>query len=145
MAYNREWDQGKDNWNEAAWNSPEPKAHVRQREEDYHGEGKRRKFNNGVCLPTLDSHLTRMDLVFQGFQGYDASQSHDEGGYDRAHAQDYGQEERPQRTGFANKKRLTPSEPSPHVIFLGLDPDFTEADVCRLFCLSLTRLKSYVL
>lgn len=29
-----------------------------------------------------------------------------------------------------NKKRLVPSEPSPHVIFLGLDPDFTESDVC---------------
>lgn len=28
-----------------------------------------------------------------------------------------------------NKKRLVPSEPSPHVIFLGLDPDFTESDV----------------
>lgn len=28
------------------------------------------------------------------------------------------------------KKRLVPSEPSAHVIFLGLDPDFTEADVC---------------
>jgi hypothetical protein len=27
------------------------------------------------------------------------------------------------------KKRLLPSEPSPHVIFLGLDTDFTEADV----------------
>jgi RNA-binding protein 5/10 len=28
-----------------------------------------------------------------------------------------------------NRRRLAPSEPSPHVIFLGLDPDFTEADV----------------
>ncbi|KAF7304755.1 RhoA GTPase effector DIA/Diaphanous [Mycena kentingensis (nom. inval.)] len=27
------------------------------------------------------------------------------------------------------KKRLQPSEPSPHVIFLGLDPDFNEADL----------------
>lgn len=74
-----------------------------------------------------------LDLVLQGFQGYDTSQTHDDGGYDRGHAQDYLQEERPQRTGFAGKKRLTPSEPSPHVIFLGLDPDFTEADVCSLF------------
>lgn len=30
----------------------------------------------------------------------------------------------------AFKKRLVASEPSAHVIFLGLDPDFTEADVC---------------
>ena len=51
MAFNREWDQGKDNWNEAAWNAPDAKTHVRQREEDYHGDGKRRKFNNGVRLP----------------------------------------------------------------------------------------------
>ena len=50
MAYNREWDQGKDHWNEAAWNGPDLK-HIRQGEEDYHGEGKRRKFNNGVRLP----------------------------------------------------------------------------------------------
>lgn len=28
-----------------------------------------------------------------------------------------------------NKKRLVPSEASPHVIFLGLDPDFTESDL----------------
>ncbi|KAG6879954.1 hypothetical protein C0992_008888 [Termitomyces sp. T32_za158] len=43
--------------------------------------------------------------------------------------QDYGQDDRQQR----NKKRLVPSEPSPHVIFLGLDPDFTEADVSPNF------------
>ncbi|KIY51131.1 hypothetical protein FISHEDRAFT_38467, partial [Fistulina hepatica ATCC 64428] len=30
---------------------------------------------------------------------------------------------------FQPKKRLVPSEPSQHVIFLGLDPDFTEADL----------------
>ena len=86
-----------------------------------------------------------LHLVLQGFQGYDISQNHDDGGYDRGHTQDYGQEERPQRTAFANKKRLTPSEPSPHVIFLGLDPDFTEADVCSLFCFLLTGLKSHAL
>lgn len=49
MAYNnnREWDKGKDAWNQsAAWS--EPRANVRPREDDYHGEGKRRKFNTGV-------------------------------------------------------------------------------------------------
>lgn len=50
MAYNREWDQGKDHWNEAVRNGPDLK-HIRQGEEDYHGEGKRRKFNDGVSLP----------------------------------------------------------------------------------------------
>jgi RNA-binding protein 5/10 len=140
MAYNREWDQGKDYWNEAAWNGSDTKAHVRQREEDYHGEGKRRKFNNGVRLPTPHTSSDSNE-----FQEYDVSQSHDDGGHDRGHAQDYGQEERPQRPGFAIKKRLTPSEPSPHVIFLGLDPDFTEADVCRFFWSLLHRLRGDVL
>jgi RNA-binding protein 5/10 len=53
MAYNREWDQGKDHWNEATWNASDIKPHVRQREEDYHAEGKRRKYNDGVRLPRL--------------------------------------------------------------------------------------------
>lgn len=63
MAYNREWDQGKDNWNETTWTGPDTKV-PRQREEDYQGEGKRRKFNNGVCLPKHDfsAHLTRSCL-----------------------------------------------------------------------------------
>ena len=51
MAYNREWDQGKGYWSEPAWNGPDAKPHVRQREENQYGEGKRRKFNNGVRLP----------------------------------------------------------------------------------------------
>lgn len=49
MAYNREWDQGKESWNDSAWHATSVGAHVRPREEDYYGEGKRRKFNNGVC------------------------------------------------------------------------------------------------
>ena len=49
MAYNREWDQGKETWNDSAWNATGVGAHVRPREEDYYGEGKRRKFNSGVC------------------------------------------------------------------------------------------------
>lgn len=67
----------------------------------------------------------------QGVQGYD----HDETTYGGSiaqgrpndNSQDYSQDNRPHRA-FA-KKRLLPSEPSPHVIFLGLDSDFTEADV----------------
>ena len=49
---------------------------------------------------------------------------------------DYGQEDRSRASSPPGsvKKRLVPSEPSPHIIFLGLDPDFTEADVCRLLC-----------
>lgn len=49
MAYNREWDQGKDAWNSNnQWNENPGAGYAREREEDYHGEGKRRKFNDGV-------------------------------------------------------------------------------------------------
>ncbi|RDB23995.1 RNA-binding protein 5-A [Hypsizygus marmoreus] len=120
MAYNREWDQGKDSWNDGTWNAADGRANVRPREEDYYAEGKRRKFNEG------------------GYQSYDNAQAWDEGSHDRGynqgrqggdHSQDYGYDDRQQKPGFANKKRLAPSQPSPHVIFLGLDPDFTEADL----------------
>ncbi|PCH38792.1 hypothetical protein WOLCODRAFT_136443 [Wolfiporia cocos MD-104 SS10] len=110
MAYNREWDRGKQPFSDgASWQYP------RGRDDDYYNEGKRRKFNNG---------------------GYDASaynQSHDDGAYDGGHEQprqsDYAHDDRYSRGGAHQKKRLVPSEPSPHVIFLGLDPDFTEADL----------------
>lgn len=52
------------------------------------------------------------------------------GYYHKNDYQDYGQEDRHRGSGGGfPKKRLVPSEPSPHVIFLGFDPDFTEADV----------------
>ena len=61
----------------------------------------------------------------QGYAGAAAGE-HDDSGYEmytqgRQHTNiwsDHG------------KKRHGPSEASPHVIFLGLDPDFNEADVC---------------
>ena len=75
-------------------------------------------------------------------QGYDTPQNWDEGSHDPSYySQEYGHDGRSSRGGFTggdgigrggfhnNKKRIVPSEPSPHVIFLGLDPDFTEADV----------------
>lgn len=37
--------------------------------------------------------------------------------------------------GAPPKKRMQASEPSPHVIFLGLDPDFTESDVRSIYAL----------
>jgi hypothetical protein len=41
MAYNREWDMGKEVWHEGgSWSG-------KGRDEDY-GEGKKRKFNGGV-------------------------------------------------------------------------------------------------
>ncbi|THH14333.1 hypothetical protein EW146_g5981, partial [Bondarzewia mesenterica] len=140
MAYNnREWDRGKsNNWDDGGgggWydHSGGGRGNVRGREEDYHGEGKRRKYNNG---------------------GYDASQNWDEGSYDTNyydtsyHDTSYHEQQdvRPSRGGYGGgssggagrggggfhaqaKKPLVPSEPSAHVIFLGLDPDFTEADL----------------
>ena len=69
-------------------------------------------------------------------QGYDASQGYDEYGQGsrqswdhggQGHYQDGGQFHK--GGGTYNKKRMVPSDPSPHVIFLGLDPDFTESDV----------------
>ncbi|TFK55301.1 hypothetical protein OE88DRAFT_1675028 [Heliocybe sulcata] len=109
MAYNREWDRGKDQWGDGgAWNDNSGRGNIRGREEDYQGEGKRRKYNDG---------------------GYaNPSRSYDEGAYDNGWGQsDEYYEDRAQK-GHA-RKRLLPSEASPHVIFLGLDTDFTEADL----------------
>jgi len=46
MAYNREWDKGKDHWNDT-W-AAETRGIPRGRDDEYQGEGKRRKFNTGV-------------------------------------------------------------------------------------------------
>ncbi|EAU88125.2 hypothetical protein CC1G_03797 [Coprinopsis cinerea okayama7 len=76
----------------------------------------------------------------QGRHGSDYGNHHHHHNHQQHHRQqhhrdqDYGYDERPRGGGGGGgghpKKRLLPSEPSPHVIFLGLDPDFTEADVC---------------
>jgi RNA-binding protein 5/10 len=92
-------------WNESG------KGSVRQRDDEYHTEGKRRKFNNG-SYDGPGHEEPSFENYGQGRQtNYPQDQLHDD---------------RSQR-GF--KKRLVPSEPSPHVIFLGLDQDFTEADL----------------
>ncbi|CAL1703724.1 unnamed protein product [Somion occarium] len=115
MAYNREWDRGKDSWNDSgSWNEYQNRGNVRGRDEEYYGEGKRRKYNNGG---------------YDSSQGYDNSYNDSSYGQSRRN-QDYEQDtsEGHRRGGFV-KKRVLPSEPSSHVIFLGLDPDFTEADL----------------
>jgi hypothetical protein len=49
MAYNREWDMGKESWHEGgSWGSGSGKG----RDEDY-VEGKKRKFNSSVCKPFI--------------------------------------------------------------------------------------------
>ena len=68
------------------------------------------------------SFTTPFKLIF--VQGYDGQKAYDDygGGYSKRNDQGHG-------GGEGYKKRLVPSEASPHVIFLGLDPDFTESDV----------------
>lgn len=135
MPYNREWDQGKDAWQDSSWTAHDSRHHIRPREDDYYGDGKRRKTTHGV-KPINSYSVPSSSLEnFQGPQVHDTSQAYDTYATDRSNHQggdqfqDYGQDDRHQR----NKKRLVPSEPSPHVIFLGLDPDFTEADVSSYF------------
>lgn len=51
MAYNRDWDKGKDYYSDQAYWPADNRGNVRGREDDYYGDGKRRKYNNGVRLP----------------------------------------------------------------------------------------------
>ena len=70
MAYNREWDRGKDSWAHSnQWSTQDSRATVRGREEDYTGDGKRRKFNNGVrgVLPTF---YVSLHPITQGLRRY---------------------------------------------------------------------------
>lgn len=120
----------------STWQHQAPRG---SRDDDYYGEGKRRKHNNGVSA----TRWFPSGILMHHIQGYDASyvydKAYEEGGYDQGHGaarqgdyvQEHATDDRYQRGGGGgyNKKRLIPSEPSPHVIFLGLDPDFTEADV----------------
>ena len=45
MAYNREWDKGKQA--DYGWQAPPRGNHTR--DEDFYGDSKRRKYNDGVC------------------------------------------------------------------------------------------------
>ncbi|PFH47056.1 hypothetical protein AMATHDRAFT_68521 [Amanita thiersii Skay4041] len=119
MAYNREWDRGKESWGEpAAWGATDTRTNVRSREDDYYGEGKRRRFNNGGFNHDI-------------FHQYDDAVYENTPQIRQSDHQEHPHDTRPRGSGAGSgfKKRLTPSEPSPHVIFLGLDPDFTEADL----------------
>jgi len=49
MSYHREWDRGKDD------NYHNQTGSLRDREEDYYNDNKRRKFNNGVRLSFLST------------------------------------------------------------------------------------------
>lgn len=67
--------------------------------------------------------------VFQGYEDSQWSSYHDDRrpgpkAYDRQEHYDHDE-----RSYGPNRKKHVASEPSPHVILLGLDFDFTEADV----------------
>lgn len=63
MAYNRDWDNGKDSWNgtgydNTSWNNGGGRDNVRSRDDDdYYNEGKRRKYNNGVRAAASYVHM----------------------------------------------------------------------------------------
>ncbi|KAJ4501662.1 hypothetical protein C8R41DRAFT_976616 [Lentinula lateritia] len=110
---NREWDRGK--IPDTPWYPPDSRQSYHPREDDHNAQGKRRKFNDG------------------GYQGYDGPQAHEDYKYDANYTRQgpgFPQDQSGRGGGPGHpKKRLQPSEPSPHVIFLGLDPDFTESDL----------------
>ncbi|THH27627.1 hypothetical protein EUX98_g6564 [Antrodiella citrinella] len=114
MAYNRELDRGKDDggsWSGNTWSSDyNTRGSVRGREEEQWGNGKRRKYNNGGYDPTVQYDESSYDNSYdQGYGGQGNRKDWGQGGGDPS-----------QDRGFT-KKRLVPSQPSPHVIFLGLD------------------------
>lgn len=99
-----------------------------------------------VYVSLVDAVLLTLTPPSQGYEGYDEYSSYNNNEYNNSYnsnnrqeqgdwSQDHGPDDRPRGgAGGSSKKRMVPSEPSPHVIFLGLDHDFTEADVCRLPC-----------
>ncbi|KAH8108485.1 hypothetical protein DFH11DRAFT_1633133 [Phellopilus nigrolimitatus] len=128
MSYHREWDQGKD------WEGGDYRGYTRGREDgEYYGEGKRRKYNNGGFEESQWS--SHDDSRNYGQYGYDTSYDNNynyPGNYNNFRDQSLdNRDDRSNRDrgGFQNRKKHVASEPSPHVIFLGLDPDFTEADL----------------
>lgn len=68
MAYNRDWDSGKD-WNGAgfdhgSWNNGSGvRDNIRTRDDEYYNEGKRRKYNNGVGVPHFFVYCDLSDSV----------------------------------------------------------------------------------
>ncbi|KAI0811192.1 hypothetical protein BC629DRAFT_1479565 [Irpex lacteus] len=133
MAYNREWDRGKDwnnneSWNDDSWGGYDnswneygnnSNNNYQGRDDNYYNEGKRRKFNNG-------GYRASQPYESGGFEDYTVARS----GQSGSGSHEYQEERYPGGGGggHQHKKRMAPSEPSPHVIFLGLDSDFTEAD-----------------
>ncbi|KIJ37732.1 hypothetical protein M422DRAFT_781617 [Sphaerobolus stellatus SS14] len=149
MAYNnnygnynrggREWDQGKG----YGYDQHDPSSNrIRQREEDYDDYGggyeKRRKYDNGEWnnqANSYDDGTAWSGYPQQQHSAYNSNadgwQVHDDRNSRGPPQHPNQQYSHPSAAGGnnPNRRRLVPSEPSPHVIFLGLDPDHTEADL----------------
>ncbi|KAG8885609.1 hypothetical protein FRB97_000517 [Tulasnella sp. 331] len=93
---------------------PPPRGQVRKRESELYDDrdfGREHRYNNRGGPDDMDWKRRKVDLdEFEKPTGYVDEPRWAEG-------------DGPQR------RRLEPSEPSQHVIFLGLDPDFTEGDL----------------
>ncbi|KAI5124032.1 hypothetical protein M0805_003863 [Coniferiporia weirii] len=129
MSYNREWDQGKD------LDGAGHRGHTRERDDDeYYVEGKRRKHNHAGYNDSQPAPYDNTRSYGQhGYGTYDNSDYPEGYGYP-AHDQSTSGDGRDDRSHYdrgslQHRKKHVASEPSPHVIFLGLDADFTEADL----------------
>jgi RNA-binding protein 5/10 len=112
MAYNREWDMGKETCKTMAHGLETVETRTMEREEE---EIQRR----GTSATSSSLSLTHG--ILSGLGRWRTRLHHN--------YQDYGVA----GGGFhGHKKRLVASDPSPHVIFLGLDTGFTESDVCGI-------------
>jgi len=66
----REWDRGKDSWQQddySAWDDG-PRGNSRGRDDDYYTEGKRRKYNNGVRLSAKSLSPLGLNLSLPGLR-----------------------------------------------------------------------------
>jgi hypothetical protein len=108
----------------------------RERERDDYREGKRQKYNDGVSV-LLDGEVTLAECTCFALQGYRDEQTisnqkaYSDAAWGDANSNTnvLADQQDADWSRDKPKKRLVPSEPSEHVIFLGLDTDFTEADV----------------
>ncbi|EIM90511.1 uncharacterized protein STEHIDRAFT_75317 [Stereum hirsutum FP-91666 SS1] len=171
MAYNREWDNGKGSWDDGDYDQD---GGWYDSENRYHREGRKRKWNSGYEDGGQGWDEGAYDYGYDnydydsGYYGYEQHQSSSRGGY--AGGRGGGGGGGSSRGGgagggggggggvgnaggndfHANKKRMVASEPSAHVIFLGLDNDFTEADLqayltsqgCQLETVTIIRERS---
>ncbi|EJD02080.1 uncharacterized protein FOMMEDRAFT_168630 [Fomitiporia mediterranea MF3/22] len=124
MSYNREWDHGK------SWDNAGYRGYSRGRDEDdYYTEGKRRKYNNGGYQESWSSHHDGEHYGNDNNYDYDYGYPDNYNNFGSSEYSHDNRDDRAYRDRGPPRKRHVASEPSPHVIFLGLDADFTEVDL----------------